>query len=558
MTLAEFILTHMEDILGEWEAFAKTRTPAAVRMNDLALRDHAKEILEAVVSDIVVPQSPDAQRVKSLGLILPAPDASFTAAHTHAVLRSSSGFDINQLVAEYRALRSSVLRLWAARVAPAEIDLQNTLRFNEAIDQALAESVASFSSEVDTARKLFAGMLGHDMRTPLQVVLMSATLLERRNEGVDVASATRRLVSSGTQLKVLIDDFLDFNRAQLGLSIEIEPAPVNLANVLLEEVDQQRAANPGVVVMLDATGNLDGAFDGKRLRRLLGNLVANALKYGDRQAPVRVIVDGGKDEIVLSVSNQGARIDAGTLHRIFEPLQRGSAGDALKTDSSLGLGLYICREIASAHGGVIEVASDAAATTFTVRLPRERAALAAARAQPLRRRPPELIDDPLFLVQVAGHDSVPDTETGRLLRQTDWAATPLGPIARWPQSLRVAVSICLNSRFPMFVWWGPALVNIYNDAYVPMLGQFHPQAFAKSARTTWGGIWDVLLPQVTAVMRDGNSSWNEKVMLTVDRHGSPEAAWFTWSYSPIYTNDGAVGGLFCAVVEEKPDPLHAH
>ena len=382
MKLAEFILIHMEDILEEWEAFARTRIPAAVNMNALTLRDHGKEILEAVVSDIVLPQSAESEFAKSVGLKVPVLDAPATAAQIHAVLRSSSGFDINQLVAEYRALRSSVLRLWAAHVAPVKIDLQESMRFNQAIDQALAESVATFSSEVDMARKLFAGMLGHDMRTPLQVVLMSATLLERRNEGVDVAAATKRIVNSGNQLKYLIDDFLDFNRAQLGLAIEIETSAVDLAHVLLDEVVQQRTATRGADVVLATTGNLQGNFDGKRLRRLLGNLVSNALKYGAPQAPVHVTLDGREHEVVLSVSNEGAMIDAGTLHRVFEPLQRGSASDTVKADSSLGLGLYICREIASAHGGGIEVVSDAAATTFTVRLPRERAAMAVTQGRP--------------------------------------------------------------------------------------------------------------------------------------------------------------------------------
>ncbi len=341
MKLAEFILIHMEDVVAEWEAFARMQIPAAANMNALALRDHAKQILEAVVSDIVVPQSADAQRTKAMGLNLPLLDAPATAAQIHAVLRSANGFDINQLVAEYRALRSSVLRLWAARVAPIEIDLQEALRFNEAIDQALAESVASFSNKVDEARKLFAGMLGHDMRTPLQVVLMTAQLLERHQEGVDVAAATRRLSNSVKQLKHLVDDFLDFNRAQLGLAIEIEPTPVDLESVLLDEVDQQRVAKPGHEVVVDATGNLHGVFDGNSLRRLLGNLVSNALKYGTRETPVRVALDGEKDAVVLSVSNQGAMIDAAHLHTIFEPLQRGNTGDAVKADSSLGLGLYI-------------------------------------------------------------------------------------------------------------------------------------------------------------------------------------------------------------------------
>jgi signal transduction histidine kinase len=155
-----------------------------------------------------------------------------------------------------------------------------------------------------------------------------------------------------------------------------------------------------------------------------------------------------------------------------------------------------------------------------------------------------------LLAPELGSIGVPDTEIGRLFRATDWAATALGPIDRWPQSLRIAVGICLNSRFPMFVWWGPTLVNIYNDAYIPILGQRHPRAFAKPARTFWSEIWDVLGPQVDMVMQEGRPTWNDRVLLRMERNGFPEDTYFTWSYSAIHDDDGAIAGLFCACSEE--------
>ncbi len=144
----------------------------------------------------------------------------------------------------------------------------------------------------------------------------------------------------------------------------------------------------------------------------------------------------------------------------------------------------------------------------------------------------------------------PASEAGQLLLGTDWSATPLGPLQRWPRSLRIAVSICLNSRFPMFVWWGPQLVNIYNDAYIPILGKRHPAAFGRPALASWHDIWDVLGPQVDEVMRHGRATWNERVLLLMERNGYPEETFFTWSYSPIHDETGAIGGLFCACTEE--------
>ena len=136
------------------------------------------------------------------------------------------------------------------------------------------------------------------------------------------------------------------------------------------------------------------------------------------------------------------------------------------------------------------------------------------------------------------------------VRAFDWAATPLGPMESWPQALRIAVGVCLSSRFPMFVWWGPQLVNIYNDAYVPILGAKHPEALGRPAQGTWSEIWDIVGAQAAAVMGRGEATWNERVLLVMQRHGYQEETWFTWSYSPIWDEAGRVGGLFCACYEE--------
>lgn len=136
------------------------------------------------------------------------------------------------------------------------------------------------------------------------------------------------------------------------------------------------------------------------------------------------------------------------------------------------------------------------------------------------------------------------------VRAFDWSTTALGPMDQWPDALRIAVNICLASRFPMFVWWGPDLINIYNDAYIPVLGKRHPTAFGKPARPTWSEIWDVIGPQADAVMQRGEATWNERVKLVMERKGYPEDTYFTWSYSPIRDAAGRIGGLFCACTEE--------
>lgn len=132
----------------------------------------------------------------------------------------------------------------------------------------------------------------------------------------------------------------------------------------------------------------------------------------------------------------------------------------------------------------------------------------------------------------------------------DWSQTVLGPMENWPSELRIAVDICLSSRFPMFVWWGEHRINIYNDGYVPMLGKRHPRALGRPAQETWNDIWDVVGPQSDAVLQRGEATWNDRVLLVMERKGYSEKTYFTWSYSPIRNATGRIGGMFCAVTEE--------
>ena len=369
MRLADFILRNMETILVEWEEFAATLLPAAAGMTSIALRDHAKEILEAVAKDLSTPQTKEAQAEKSKGR---APELTGeTAAQTHAVLRARGGFDIKQLAAEYRALRASVLRLWMEACEPDEISLDDIVRFNEAIDQAIAESIGFFSAQVDQARNLLLGMLGHDMRSPLNTILMTAQYLAALNAGANVSDAASRLIRSGASMKALLKDLIDFNRTTLGLGIKIDLAEVDLADLFRDELEQLRGAYPSRQIELKVVGDTEGTWDSLRLQQLLRNLVVNAIDYGAPNTPVRVVLTGNEAEVLIKVKNSGPLIEKAMLDHIFDPLKRGrgqvNRGD---TGSGLGLGLYIVREVTRAHGGEVTVRSDNGETVFTVRLPR--------------------------------------------------------------------------------------------------------------------------------------------------------------------------------------------
>ncbi len=368
MRLGDFIVRNMEPILAGWEAFAATCLPASASMDSLGLRDHAPAMLEAIVADLATPQTREAQAAKSMGRA-PAPfPARETAAQSHAVLRARSGYDIGQLASEYQARRASVLSLWLDACSPDDPPLlEDVIRFNEAIDQALAESIGHFNAQVNQARNLLLGMLGHDMRTPLQTVRMTARYLAQLDAGADVSDAARRLISSGAQLQGLVDDLVDFNRTNLGLGINVVPSDVDVGAACAEEVEQLRAAHPASPVQLEVAGDCHGVCDGRRVQQLLGNLVTNAVQHGDPGTPVRVAVTGETTGVRIEVSNHGPAIDPASLAELFEPLKRSTARDRRP---GLGLGLYIVREIARAHGGTAEARSSDRETVFTVLIPR--------------------------------------------------------------------------------------------------------------------------------------------------------------------------------------------
>jgi PAS domain S-box-containing protein len=142
------------------------------------------------------------------------------------------------------------------------------------------------------------------------------------------------------------------------------------------------------------------------------------------------------------------------------------------------------------------------------------------------------------------------------MRSHDWSQTPLGPVDTWPQSLRTTVSILLNSRYPMFVWWGPQYANLYNDAYRPILGASkHPHFLGQSAKDCWAEIWDVIGERIARVVTAGEPTWAENFQFLIDRYGYIEETYFTFSYSPVRDESGGIGGVFCACTETTQQVL---
>jgi len=149
-------------------------------------------------------------------------------------------------------------------------------------------------------------------------------------------------------------------------------------------------------------------------------------------------------------------------------------------------------------------------------------------------------------------------EMGALMRSHDWANTTFGPVSKWPQSLRTALRICLDSRFPIVIWWGPELRLLYNDAWRPSLGTTkHPQALGSPGVKVWSDVWDTIGPMLEGVMRTGQATWENDQLLLFDRHGYVEESYWTYSYSAIRLSSGDVGGVFSAVHEVTDRVLSA-
>ena len=376
MRLADFILTNSDTILAEWETFARSCAPASGSMDVAALRDHAAQMLDVIAADLAHPQSAREQSEKSRGRA-PAgvPDAAATAAEEHGAGRARSGFTVVQMVAEYRALRASVIRLWTREQGRLEHDdIEDLTRFNEAIDQALAESVARFNEDVEKAKETFLAILGHDLRTPLGAIGTSATFMLETGELEEPhRTLATRIAGSARRTVGMVGDLLDFTRSHLGDGIPIERADMNLGRVVHEVVDEVSAAHPGRMIRVEARGEARGRWDAARLGQAIANLIGNAVQHGADGTTVTVIVGGDEREVTVAVHNRGTVMPPEQLDGIFNPMRapRTARKSASGPTGSLGLGLYIAERIVSAHGGRVDVESgEAAGTTFTVHLPR--------------------------------------------------------------------------------------------------------------------------------------------------------------------------------------------
>ncbi|MBX8470906.1 HAMP domain-containing histidine kinase [Pseudomonas sp. RIT778] len=374
MRLSEFIRQHADHIVEEWEQFARTITPAADTMDRAALRDHARAILLAAARDMDTAQTASEQIAKAKGEGPEKTPSLDEAGASHGELRHTVGFDLVQMTSEFRHLRACVIRLWVGSLeSPDMAYFQDMIRFNEAIDEALAESTAAYAEQVNRSRDIFLAILGHDLRAPLQAVSMSTELLMRKTalEG-DALTCALNIKQGARHMAAMVSDLLELVRSRLGRSLPIEPAPMDLADAARAAIAEACAGNPECDPTLKTEGDTRGVWDAGRIDQLLQNLIGNALQHGSNPREVLVTLRGDSGSVHLSVQNYGNPIPEEAIGTIFDPLVRSADEELGQPSTSLGLGLFIVKEVVTAHGGTIEVSSsEADGTLFSVTLPRE-------------------------------------------------------------------------------------------------------------------------------------------------------------------------------------------
>lgn len=377
MKLTTFITSNLEEILLEWEVYATTLFPVAPVQTPDDLRDHAKQLLQAVVKDLQQTQSAAQQEEKSKGEPAEEDVDRKSASAVHGDLRHASGFTMLQLTAEFRALRASVLRLWKPHIGPmTEEVLDELMRFNEAIDQALTQSVVTFTENTERTRDTFLAILGHDLRSPLATMAMAGDYFTRLPNATESAHQMGvRIARSAACMAAMVKDLLAYSRTQLGGKIPLDLRRENVHLICQVALDDAQAGHPNCPFVLEGPPDLMGWFDPPRLQQVFTNLLNNASQYcAPSSEPVVIRAWGDAETITVQVRNRGPVIPASSLTAIFDPMVQLAQADHEQEGappSSLGLGLFIVRGITHAHGGSVTATSDEAmGTVFTVTLPR--------------------------------------------------------------------------------------------------------------------------------------------------------------------------------------------
>ncbi len=443
----------------------------------------------------------------------------------------------------YREFLELIARQVATAIANARLyDLSRTYGIETA--RLLAQA-----QEAIRAREDMLATVSHDLLTPLSAILTAAQLLQRTwardHSDERVPGYVEKISRSGGRIQRLIADLLDLASIDAGtLSLELG---VHTVEELLRETLETfgpRAVENGVTLTTESTPELPAVpCDKGRVLQVLANLVSNAIKFTPEHGSVhiRTGLDAGGAHVRFVVTDTGRGIRAEDQAFIFDRHWHVTR----RNRDGHGLGLSIAAGIVASHGGRIHVESTAGSgSTFSFTLPLEaRAEETAVAGRQARPAPVQPGHDRTFIAEGG--------EMGALMRSIDWSGTPLGPIDRWPQSLRTSVSTVLRSPYPIILFWGPELCMLYNDPFRPILGAKHPRTMGARGHEALAEAWELLGPLMARAFQTGAPIYVEDGNVNFERRpgGLKEEAYFTWSYNPTIGETGEIAGLFAIASE---------
>ncbi len=397
MRLADFILANLEPILVEWESFARGIWPTGAGAEPAEVRDEAEDILRATAVDMQSDQNAVQQAEKSKGASRPWDESGglTRASSSHGTGRMASGFDLWAVLAEYRALRASVLRLWRESGPVQDLrDLDDLTRFNESMDQSLTHAVRSYAQQVERdreallaseqasrraaeaanrAKDVFLATLSHEMRTPLNAIVGWLSILRHEDAETSHFQEGLKVIERNTMAQVqLIDDVLDVSRIISG-KLRVDIHPCDLAGVINLGVNVMRTAAEarGITLNVDLDPSASGAWcDGVRIQQVVWNLVSNAVKFTAKGGRVDVTMRREQSSFQIQVRDTGQGISPELLPHVFDRFRQADSSTRRRV-AGLGLGLSIVKYIMEAHGGTVEATSpgEGRGSTFTICLP---------------------------------------------------------------------------------------------------------------------------------------------------------------------------------------------
>jgi signal transduction histidine kinase len=367
--LAALLRRHKEDLLRRWtrRVLSDPRVPEASRLSEPELRDHIPRLIDRIVGCLEA-----ADQGQAAGQ---ANDVD-SDGKDHAHHRLAEDYSLTEALSELSHFRAAILDLCAVHGVTLEVDAARTL--HAAIDQAMISgsdvmehAAREKSRERAAFRERFMGILGHDLRSPLQAINLATAIVLKHHDTTDaIALLARRIAGSADRMGRMIADLLDLTRARQGGGIPIELKQADLGAIVQQAIDEVAVAHPDRTIDLDAQGEASGAWDPDRMAQVMANLVSNALDYSPVGTPVRVVLRAEAGYVSVAVNNRGSTIAPEVMARLFEPFVQGAQEGRVAQGQGLGLGLFIVRQIVEAHGGSIGVASTKEeGTTFTVRLP---------------------------------------------------------------------------------------------------------------------------------------------------------------------------------------------